>query len=111
MTRLKIEFCKRLCKLHINTADFLVLGECRRYHVAVNYILTCIEYWTKLISMPENGYPKQCYLMLRKIESTKIKVLLFEHGFGYAWIANELGDPLQFLKMFKQTLFDNSLQI
>ena len=39
-----------------------------------------------------------------------IKSLLFEFGFGYAWIANEIGNNEHFLYLFKQCIKDISIQ-
>ena len=67
--------------------------------------------------MPNTRYPKQCYRMLRQIDesgritwASKVKTLLFENGFGYAWIADEIGNQDFFLKLFKQRLKDIYLQ-
>ena len=88
--KVHVQFCKRLCNLNQNTTDLFVLGECGRYPMAVHYICNCIKYWTKLITMPDHRFPKQCYNMLRSLEesgritwASKIKSLLFEHGFGF----------------------------
>ncbi|KAH3692568.1 hypothetical protein DPMN_193116 [Dreissena polymorpha] len=47
--------------------------------------------------MEDQRYPKNCYLMLRKLDTdgkatwaTGVKQLLFENGFGFAWIAGKL---------------------
>ena len=55
--------------------------------------------------------------MLRQLDelrittgATHIKRLLFEHGFRYAWLANEIGDSLHFMKLFKQRINYISMQ-
>ena len=35
------------------------------------------------------------------IVSRHLKQLLFQFGFGYAWLANEVGDTIAFTKLFK----------
>ena len=67
--------------------------------------------------MLSTRYPKQCYRMLRQIDesgritwASKVKTSLFENGFGYAWIADEIGNQDFFLKLFKQRLKDIYLQ-
>jgi len=37
--------------------------------------------------------------------------MLFQYGFVYAWVANEVGNEKVFLAMFKQRLKDCSYQI
>ena len=32
------------------------------------------------------------------------------HGFGYVWIAYDVGNESHFLKLFKQDMIDSSLQ-
>ena len=67
--------------------------------------------------MPNDRYPLQCYLMLRSLTdagkttwASHIKTLLFEHGFGYAWIADAVGSNNAFLSIFTQRIKDISLQ-
>ena len=42
--------------------------------------------------------------------ATHIKSLLFEFGFGYAWIAHEIGNKRHFLNLFKRRIKDISIQ-
>ena len=39
-----------------------------------------------------------------------IKQLLFMFGFGYAWLANEIGDTIAFTKLFKMRPVDYAIQ-
>lgn len=77
----------------------------------------CIKYWIKLVQMPTHRYPHQCYKMLRSLDeagritwASHIRSLLFEHGFGYVWVANTVGDANRFIKVFKQRIKDISVQ-
>ena len=115
--KIQTKFCKRYVGLHQNTADNFVLGECGRLPLAVSYMVQPIKYWIKLTRMPNYRYPRQCYRMLRSLTeadkitwATYIKKLLFEYGFGYAWIADEVGDINSFLSNFTQRIKDISLQ-
>ena len=63
--------------------------------------------------MDTNRYPKQCYEMLRRLDTTgrhtwatNIKDLLFRYGFGYAWVAQEVGNENIFLSLFCQRVKD-----
>ena len=76
-----------------------------------------VKYWVKLTQMTNDRYPRQCYLMLRALTeadkitwATHVKKLLFEHGFGYAWIADAVGNTNAFLRIFTQRIKDISLQ-
>ena len=53
--------------------------------------IQCIKYWLSLITMDGQRYPKQCYIMLRRLQMggrltwcSKVKNMLFQYGFGYA---------------------------
>ena len=55
--------------------------------------------------------------MLRNLEASgritwasKIRELLFRYGFGYVWLAEDVGDLNLFMINFKQRLFDCSKQ-
>ena len=63
--------------------------------------------------MSQSRYPRQCYLMLKAHDdsgknnwATNIKNMLFEYGFGYAWIFQEIGNVNLFIYLFKQRLVD-----
>ena len=63
--------------------------------------------------MPHYRYPLNCYKMLKDIDisgrwtwAMKVKELLFRYGFGYVWIAQDVGDIDMFLRAFKQRLTD-----
>ena len=115
--RIQTKFCKYYIGLRQNTNDDFALGECGRLPLAVNYMTQAIKYWLKLLYMPNHRYPRQCYLMLKSLTdtgkitwATHIKSLLFEFGFGYAWLANEVGNCSHFLNLFKQRIKDISIQ-
>ena len=76
-----------------------------------------IKYWLKVLYMPNNRYPPQCYLMLKSLTdagktswTTHIKSLRFEFGFGYAWIENEVGNSNHLFNLFKQRIKDITIQ-
>ena len=56
------------CYLGSYTADFLALGECGRLPLAVTYMSRCLKYWIRLLQMEEYRYPKQRYIMLKKLD-------------------------------------------
>ena len=112
-----IRFCKRIACLNSNVANFFALSECGRTPIAVTYMVRCVKYWLKILTMEENRYPKQCYKLLRRLDdvgrttwATNIKRLLFQYGFGYVWLSEDVGDFNIFLSQFKQRLIDCSYQ-
>ena len=73
----------------------------------------CIKYFVKLLDADLNRYPRKCYNMLkgfgelgRKTLAGSIKQLLFSLGFGFVWIAQDVGDSNQFMKIIKMRLKD-----
>ena len=42
--------------------------------------------------------------------ATHKRTLLFEHGFGYVWISNTIGDANQFIDIFTKRIKDISIQ-
>ena len=115
--RVHIAFCKRLCCLNRNVANFFPLAECGRYPLWVSYMTNCIKYWTKVITMPTARYPKQCYNMLKGLDdigrttwATHIKRVIYQYGFGYVWIANEVGNRAEFLRICTNRLKDCATQ-
>jgi len=45
----------------------MVLGECGRLPLCTTYYINCIRYWCKLLTMPPQKHPKQCYNMLESL--------------------------------------------
>ena len=55
---------------------------------------------------PNERYPRQCYLMLRRLDEagrktleTYVKDLIYEHDFGYACLAQVVGNRSDFMKL------------
>ena len=103
-----LNFCKRYCSLPQHTANVLVYGECGRLPLCIFYMTQCIKYWLKLLRMDPNCYAHQSYKMLKSLDdagqkswASNIKHLLFSLGFGYLWIAQEVGNQAFFIKSFK----------
>ena len=60
---------------------------------------------------------KQCYEMLKNLDAvdrenwaSHIRALLFRYGFGYVWIAQDVGNPNYFIKVFSQRVSDCYIQ-
>ena len=91
--QVQINFCKRYCNLSTNTASVLALGECGRLPLYTTYVPNCIKYWLKLTRMDNHRYPKQCYEMLKQLDTvgrknwaTSVKDVLFQYCFGYNYL-------------------------
>ena len=60
--------------------------------------------------MQNNRYPKNSYTLLKASDDKADKIgfqnVLFTYGFGYIWIAQDVGDIGMFKPQFKQRLTD-----
>ena len=103
--------------MSLNVADYVTLGERGRLPLCTSYMSNCIKYWLKVIRMQDFRYPKQSYFMLKRLDdvgrknwASCIRELLYMYGFGYVWIAHDVGNEAYFLNLFKQRIIDSSLQ-
>ena len=111
--KIQSKFCKRFCCLSANTSDFMALGECGRLPIAITYMTRCLSYWIKLLRMENYRYPKQSYLMLKRLDesgkttwASHIKSMLFRFGFGYIWISQDVGNSKLLMHLFTERLKD-----
>ena len=95
----------------------MVLGECGRLPLQIVYMSKAVKYWCRLLHLSHKRLPKQCYFMLKSLDdvgratwATHIKNILFQYGFGYAWIGQDVGDIENFMSLFKQRLSDTLTQ-
>ena len=80
----------------------MVVGECGRLSLCSEYYVKCVKYvWTNLLHMPNIRYPNNCYRMLKGLcytgRKSSVKHLLYIHGFGYVWLAQDVGNIDMFL--------------
>ena len=73
----------------------------------------CLSYWIKLLRMENYRYPKQSYLMLKRLDesgkttwASHIKSMLFRFGFGYIWISQDVGNSKLLTHLFTEGLKD-----
>ena len=65
----QIKFCKQCLRVKNSTLHGMVLGECGRLPLQHVYMSRVIKYWCRLIHLPQDRLPHQCYLMLRTLDS------------------------------------------
>ena len=65
--------------------------------------MSVVKYSTKLLHMHDDTISKRCYWMLKVLDAnnrynwvTEVKGILFKHGYGYIWYAQEIEDALDF---------------
>ena len=116
--RVHIKFCKAYLGVGKTTPNDLVLLECGRRSLSIDYNISVIKYWTKLIHMSEDRYPRKCYEQMirhadigRKNWVSKLKNVLYIFGFGNVWQEQQhLSDIKLFLYDMKCRLQDTDLQ-
>ena len=108
-----VSFCKRYCLIPKQTTSVFVYGECGRLPLCTYYLTQSFKYWIKVLRMDTHRYPFHCYKMLKQLDDTgrkpwasNIKQLLFSFGFGFVWLAQDVGDSAQFITIFKQRVTD-----
>ncbi|KAJ8290556.1 hypothetical protein GJAV_G00014440 [Gymnothorax javanicus] len=76
-----------------------------------------VKYWCKIVKLPAQRYPKQCYIMLCKLDLVDrhswvsiLKKTLFMYGFGYVWEAQGPSNIDVFLREFELRLKDCYVQ-
>ena len=111
--KVQSKVCKRYCSLSTNTLDCFAPGECGRLPLAVTYLPNYVKYWIILLHMQAHRYPKQCYIMLKRLDdmgrvtwASKIMSLLFKFGFGFAWVAQDVGNLDYFLMLLTERIRD-----
>ncbi len=97
-------FCKTFLGLSRHINNSMALGECGRLPLCSTYYVRCIKYWCRLLHMESHRYPSNAYLMLKQHDdigrinwATHVKTLLHRYGFGYAWVAQDIGDTNMFV--------------
>ena len=111
------KFCKRLLAVKRNTPSASVLGDCGRYPLMIMYYKRCVKYWLRLLDMPNDRLPKQCYLMSKNMSiagfdtwAGKIKTLLDMYGMSFAWENQSVSNHDLFVNEFVQRVKDCYVQ-
>ncbi len=97
-------FCKTFLGLSRHINNSMALGECGGLPLCSTYYVRCIKYWCRLLHMESHRYPSNAYLMLKQHDdigrinwATHVKTLLHRYGFGYACVAQDIGDTNMFV--------------
>lgn len=104
---------KRFLGVDRKTPNDLVYGETNRFPIYINSAVRCVRYWLKLLKMNSDRLPRKSYEMLYDLDLkgkhnwvSNIRMCLFELGFGYIWIYQEVGQESLFIQNFRQRLID-----
>jgi hypothetical protein len=104
LERVQYYACKRFMCCKQNASNVAVLGDCGRYPMYIISIKRCINYWLKIIKMPNNRLVKKCYLMMFNDDIqghdnwvTSLRKNLQSHGFGYVWESQSVTSEKYFI--------------
>ena len=111
------KFCKFVLNLSVQSPNCFARGELGRYSMSPHKYFRAIKYWLRIIYLPNNRLPKQCYNLQKRWTETDTKCwaldirdLLFRTGFGEVWLNQGVGHVEAFLKVFKTRTFDMDMQ-
>ena len=83
--RVHLYACKKILGVKTSTCNTMVYGELGRFPLYIHSSIKAVKYWTKLISMQENRFPKKCYEMMKLYDKngkrnwvTEIRELLYK---------------------------------
>ena len=117
--RTRLQFCKRLLGVKIQTQNNFIYGELGRVPVRNYRLIAAIRYWFKILQCDGTKYIKLVYnVMIEDLQNSpeksswakSVKLLLESLGCGHVWIEQGVGDINMFLRVFKQRLTDNLIQ-
>jgi len=106
-------YCKLFLGVSRSTNTDMVLGECGRLPLYVDYVSRFIKYWCRILHMSSNRYPKQTYIMLYDLDSvgrhtwaSEVRIILCKYGFGLVWLSQDIGDIDSFIHCFRLRVSD-----
>lgn len=118
MHRLHLRYLKCVLSVRRTTPDVCVFGETGQIPLSYMQKFRILKYWLKLV----NEFPvtKLCTVLYRQMYydtetfgkvnwASKVKDLLNELGFGFAWIEQRIENKQRFLVMIRERLKDHYL--
>lgn len=108
---------KKFLGVDRKTPNDLLYGETNRFPIYVNSAVKCVCFWLKLVQMEDQRIPRKAYNMLYSLDDrgkenwvSKVRVCLFEYGYGFVWMNQGVGNVNDFIKAFRQRLIDCTWQ-
>ena len=62
-------FCKYFLGINNSVNNAVAIGECGCLPIRVTYFINCIKYWCKLQHMQKNRCPKNCFKMIKALDT------------------------------------------
>ena len=103
--RVQYYLCKRFLNVRFRAHNNATLGECGRYPLYICTIMKVIQYWNKILCIPEHRCVYKCYKMLHYLDSvgrqslaTEVKQVLHT----MAWLLFGNNRKLQMKRYFSK---------
>ena len=119
LDRFYISFLKNVLGVKQSTPNCFVYGELGLYPLIIERKLRILKYWFKILKSEENSFLRKVYndlLLLSENSPDKVtwvtlfKKMLFENGFGFVWLNQNVENENCFLNMFEQRIKDSYYQ-
>ena len=117
--RVQLKFCKWVLKVYISTTNEMVYGELGRCPLILEKKVRIVKYWLKIGHRELSPLVQKIYkIMLHTITADNtivnwaalVRDMLFNLGFGYAWIQQSVTNRTYFISLLKQRLRDQYIQ-
>ena len=117
--RIHLKFCKWVLKVSKSTTNEMVYGELGRCPLILEKKVRIVKYWLKIVHRELSPLVQKIYkIMLHTITANNtivnwaalVRDMLFNLGFGYAWMQQGVTNRTYFISLFKQRLRDQYIQ-
>ena len=117
--RVHLKFCKWVLKVAKSTTNEMVYGELGRCPLILEKKVRIVKYWLKIVHRELSPLVQKIYkIMLHTITANNtivnwaalVRDMLFNLGFGYAWMQQGVTNRTYFISLFKQRLRDQYIQ-
>ena len=96
---------KRFLNVVQSTPNVMLYGELGRYALSINAIIRSVKYWSRLVSMQEDRYPRKVYNMMLTCDKDswahRIRDTLCKYGFDDVWRKQSVDDIQKFIRQLK----------
>ena len=117
--RFYLSFLKNLLCVKSSTPNCFVYGELGVYPLILERKYRIVKFWLKIIRSNDERFLKKMYMDMiliynvhpQRVSWVKLlRNMLFQYGFGYVWLNQNVFCETSFLKEFRQRIHDTHLQ-
>lgn len=117
--RFYLSFLKSLLCVKSSTPNCFVYGELGVYPLILERKYRIVKFWLKILRSNDESFLKKMYMDMilsynvhpQRVSWVKLlRNMLFQYGFGYVWLNQNVFSETSFLKEFRQRIHDTHLQ-